>query len=166
MMTSKLLTGIIALALPIYVAAQIKTTDSETQLLNRIEQDIAMHGKISYMFVPYDGRFQIPFRMEKKFYTGNDSLTVTVFNVNINDKFDDGDLIVIDEVYYFPHYKKSRTEYTVEPSFEGQFDLGCAKGMRSTDKVQSKELEKNVWKKTKELYKTKLRALEQAYSRR
>jgi len=38
--------------------------------------------------------------------------------------------------------------------------------MRLTDKAQSKELEKNVWTKTKELYKTKLRALEQAYSRR
>ena len=165
-MTSKLLTGIIALALPIYVAAQIKTTDLETQLLNRTALEVMVSGKVVTSTIVYNWRFKTSFRMEKKFYTKNDSLTVTVFNVNTSDKFDEGDLIVIDDVYYSPHYRKIRTGYNVEPSFDGQFDLSCAKGMRLTDKAQSKELEKNVWTKTKELYKTKLRALEQAYSRR
>ncbi|MFA5797338.1 MAG: hypothetical protein WC916_04855 [Candidatus Woesearchaeota archaeon] len=118
-MTSKLLTGIIALALPIYVAAQIKTTDLETQLLDQVERNVAMHENITYMYVPRDERFPIPFRMEKKFYTENDSLTVTVFNVNTNDKFDEGDLIAIDDVFHFPHYRKARTGYNVEPSFDG-----------------------------------------------
>ena len=165
-MTSKILTGIVALVIPIYAAAQIKTTNLETQLLDRAALEVMVLGKVVTSTIVYDWRFKIPFRMEKKFYTGHDSLTVTVFNVNINDKFDDGDLIVIDEVYYSPHYRKIRTGYKVEPSFDGQFDLSCAKGMRLTDKTQSKELKKNVWTKTKELYKTKLRALEQAYRRR
>lgn len=174
-MSSKILTGIIALTLPVYAAAQIKTTASETQLLDQLAQDIRATGEVTGLVKEVGSkRGYIPHTIEKKFHVGNDVLSVVVYDHNQNERFDAGDQITIDDINNVPSFRKTQTGYEVEPSFNDQFNLEIAKGkgqVVSTDpnfneQAYRKEAGRQAMITTERLYKAKLHALEQAYVRR